>query len=559
MNRSQEKFPTRQYPYRRDVANGLELAVESTSATPADGLTAGNIYRFVLGIDQQPRPMTTDEIQKELNDAFAVLLLRTGIFPQTLRAVLQSLDAINNDASNGLPDQRSFLVADGGQIHWSAETAAVPRSFRFAISRSRNGRTGLLISTGTNFDSTSEFLQALAWDPVNAVFNYYERRGGVWVWAGNSWHSLAPPSRGKGPFDSHVNGSLVMKELKFPWTHWHSQSSAITDDVLPPNDPLRNESLWRNKSGAEDFELSVVRPGIEQWTRTRIKASISDPTNGILKDSDKLLWHLFESTTFNLIASSSQSRSVTPDSQVRLPMTFFFNSDVLLDLIELEPDISVPQASGDAYLQSLQSFDFHLKTEGFRQDGDTHVAFLVPEFAFEDLAVISELIQRKCLTNKFVACVLMIDFANPVSSLRRAALMKYVPPAASFREGRCNLEAVIVANLEAEVATRLALNEDISQTTEQEFLDNWRLGDDWREQFSRRIEAYMARVQDRLLTQDGFNDCVRLAESRRREFRRRPLAEFDLTLPVTNIPLDAPELQMLADGTVGPKMKEGDT
>ena len=43
---------------------------------------------------------------------------------------------------------------------------------------------------------------------------------------------------------------------------------------------------------------------------------------------------------------------------------------------------------------------------------------------------------------------------------------------------------------------------------------------------------------------------ARLAESRRREFRRRPLAEFSLTLPVTNIPTDAPALRLRADGTV---------
>jgi hypothetical protein len=30
-------------------------------------------------------------------------------------------------------------------------------------------------------------------------------------------------------FDSHVNGSLVMKELKAPWTHWHSSRAKIQD------------------------------------------------------------------------------------------------------------------------------------------------------------------------------------------------------------------------------------------------------------------------------------------------------------------------------------------
>jgi hypothetical protein len=41
-----------------------------------------------------------------------------------------------------------------------------------------------------------------------------------------------------------------------------------------------------------------------------------------------------------------------------------------------------------------------------------------------------------------------------------------------------------------------------------------------------------------------------LAESRRREFRRRPLAEFRLTTPVTNIPENAPLLELTVDGRV---------
>jgi hypothetical protein len=44
-----------------------------------------------------------------------------------------------------------------------------------------------------------------------------------------------------------------------------------------------------------------------------------------------------------------------------------------------------------------------------------------------------------------------------------------------------------------------------------------------------------------------------LAESRRREFRKRPLAEFRLTTPITNIAEDAELLEFAADGTVRPK------
>jgi hypothetical protein len=68
--------------------------------------------------------------------------------------------------------------------------------------------------------------------------------------------------------------------------------------------------------------------------------------------------------------------------------------------------------------------------------------------------------------------------------------------------------------------------------------------------FEQRIEGYFAALLAQIQTQDGFYDVVRLAESRRREFRKLPLAEFRLTIPVTNIPPDAPALRMREDGAV---------
>ena len=50
---------------------------------------------------------------------------------------------------------------------------------------------------------------------------------------------------------------------------------------------------------------------------------------------------------------------------------------------------------------------------------------------------------------------------------------------------------------------------------------------------------------------DIVDSWFRLAEYRRRRFRRRRLAEFNLTTPRTNIPEDAPPLQMTQQGTSG--------
>jgi hypothetical protein len=103
----------------------------------------------------------------------------------------------------------SFLVADGGQIRWTAETTDLNRQFRIVLLRGRNAEAELLVSCSTVFDSESLFLQVFSWDPKSQAFNFYERRTGSWCWAGSSWDALAPDTRGNGPFDSHVNGAAL--------------------------------------------------------------------------------------------------------------------------------------------------------------------------------------------------------------------------------------------------------------------------------------------------------------------------------------------------------------
>ena len=136
-------------------------------------------------------------------------------------------------------------MADGGQVPWSSATETLQRNFRLAIARQSptDAQPDILISARLDIDSPTNFLQVIGWDAEAGASQFYERRNGHWILAGSSWDALAPGSRGAGPFDSHINGALNMKELKFPWLHWHSPSATISDEVLSPADPLRNEAL----------------------------------------------------------------------------------------------------------------------------------------------------------------------------------------------------------------------------------------------------------------------------------------------------------------------------
>jgi hypothetical protein len=90
-----------------------------------------------------------------------------------------------------------------------------------------------------------------------------------------------------------------------------------------------------------------------------------------------------------------------------------------------------------------------------------------------------------------------------------------------------------------------------ADSPEGRFAAHWQEPDDaWRTVFGQRVDAYLRNITQQIQTASGFDDYVRLAESRRRQFRLMKLNEFELTLPVTNIPPGAPALAMCEDATV---------
>jgi hypothetical protein len=505
-------------------------------------LTPG-VYRFIMGRDSEPTALSIGEISSSLHDPFARLVLSRGGLPTTLRSLLAALESTNDEAE-GLAKQQSFVVADGGQIPWSTETQDVARQFRFLIARCKENHTpDLFISTSTAIESMSTFLQVVGWDPVIGAFQFYDRRGGAWILAGSSWDALEPDTRGFGPFDSHVNGALNMKELKEPWINWHSQAATI-DGALALDDPLRSEDIWKERLGAERLETEVVRPNIQRWTESRFSHRT---VGGSLERLPELLGQILTTPTVNLIASPVESSQLVTKKTLALPLTFFVNSDALLNVLGLAPDISLPQVDSGVYLNCLTKFDVAL-TDGLHTfKGDTHFAFMVPEVAFEDITVLRGLIDSGIVTKKLAACLLMVDFCNPVFSPRRAALVQYITASATVGAA----EAFSIAFVQAVEAASTRIGES---SPEHEFLDNWRLADEeWQNSFEARIKAFFDNLAPRLDTLDGFAPVFQLAESRRREFRRRPLAEFRLTTPITNIPENAPLLEFSPDGAVEQK------
>ncbi|MFE0378120.1 hypothetical protein ACFW1M_21605 [Streptomyces inhibens] len=513
--------------------------VEDDLGAGHPALRAGRLYRRVSGVDRHAREVGPEELAA-LGDPMATLFFRRNVFPMAVQDLLDGLP----DA----PDQpKVYLVSEAGTIP-SASAPHLRRDIRFAITYAVRGtEADLMISTGANSAPRTTFLQVAAWDDTHQLFNYYMRIAPAWVWTGNSWDALAPGSRGRGCFDSHINGSVVMKELKQPWPNWQSQSAAIQ---LAEDDPLRDNPLYQRVIGAENLE-STIRSQINRWTRARLRAVTAD---GTVQHPDHLLRQLFTTTAVNLTSTATQSASIRPgDDPLPLPMGFWLNNDALLDDLELEVEAAVPATTTARYAHSLETFGFRLeeKASGFSRPGDTFFAFVVPEAALEDNTVVRVLCEQGLISRKFAACVLMVDFPNPVFSPDRARLMRYVPTTATAADAVGDQLAHRILDAAAELP---------ADSPEGRFAAHWNRPDaTWRTDFSRRLTDYLEKVQQRITTEEGFDDYVRLAESRRRRFKAMRLNEFELTLPTTDIPATAAELRMREDATVEEAEAEEDS
>ncbi|MGH2918402.1 MAG: hypothetical protein ACRDLS_07360 [Solirubrobacteraceae bacterium] len=522
-------------------------AVTDTSCSVFSGLTEpldpDAIHRFVVGQDSTVRTMSADEAGAELGDPFATLLLVRGVFPRTPVETLDKLTRAAIQAGFALPRKPTFFVlGEGSQLPVSDATQRVNRNVRF-VGAFGSGDSGpdILIST---FDPEHGEVELMAWDRRAGGFNYYRTvgRNSAWVFAGNSAHALAPETEGKGPFESHRGGNFLMKELRSPWINWHTQDARIEPSIFGPGD-ARGEHPWftgKVPQGALACEMEVARPSIERWTAARFAALA--PGGGTIERPGRIMEQILDTPTVNLISSHTRNAEVAGVLEVDLPNTFFVDSEALNKMLGLRrpPPFAVAPA---VYSASLERFDVALDDgRGFKQPGDTHFVFVVPERAFEDQIVLREAMRSGLLSDRLAAALLMTDFANPVFSARRRKLLEHVPETATIAGGTSDFSEQLADAIVA------AAPGTPPGSPEREFEQRWATADGWRDAFDALLGDYYDAVTQRLETQDGFDAVFRLAESRRNHVRAMPIFENPLLFARTNIA--AQTLAMQPDGSV---------
>ena len=482
-----------------------------------DELEVTNIFRSVEGIDRQPRPLNEEEAQSDL---FFKAALSSGSQPGTLQDVLEKIDSY--DGASSLT-RSSFLLGEGSQIPVSnVAPFTMNRGFRFVVTWARAGEAEILL--GTPAGARAGFLEVIAWDSEKQAFNYYERinaENPTWFWKGDSSHALKPRSRGNGCFRCHVNGGLVMRELRQPWNNWHSEAAQVSATV--PDEIRRQEprkTMFRKKKGAESLE-AIVRHGIERWDSERAKRAINGNSINNVVDWTR---QLTTTTSVNLISSQTKSerRHAVNEEFIDIPPTFFLNVTGLRSALSVELPVLDTRVERNHFEEALEKHEFKL----FEDIPDTFFAFSVPEPSHEDNSAIRTMLSKKIVSSKLAASILMVDFPNPIYSAKRKSLFEIVDEvtdgefgAAGTSDVSKQIETIVADAISTSSPTPSTVAEVQKLQPAEQFLFYYRLPNDtWEETVKRHVAEYFASVRARLQLADGVEEYLQLAVARRAQF-----------------------------------------
>ena len=530
---------------RRGAPRTGELSDESCGIFSELTAFAGaeTLVRFIVGEDHKPQKLSANEIDGELGDPFATLLLAKGTFPRTAAGVFEAVDAtVGENEPLGKNSQMSFILGEGSQIPFN-EAPNLRRSLRFVVTRGRSPDGPELIVSAFQPDQADD-VELMAWDAKSDGFNFYRSLGeeGSWVFAGKSRDALVEPSQRKGPFESHKSGTFLMKELRAPWINWHSPDANIFPTVFSDADPRREHPWFTGKvgQGALVCETSVARPAITRWTKARFTHAVAG--GGTVADPGRIMEQILDTPTVNLMTSHTEGKAAANATSVDLPERFFVDAEGLSEILGLQPPPAFA-VSGQIYQSALETFDVKLSDgQGFERVGETHFAFVIPERAFEDEEVLRHAIEIGLVSRRLAAALLMTDFPNPVFSVRRAKLLEQVPKAATVANKQSTFSE------EMAQAILAAADGSPEGSPEREFAERWAIGEQFEDSFNALLQGYYQAVEAGLQDQERFNEYFRLAESRRQRVKQMPIFENPLLFATTNVS-DA-ERTMRVDGRV---------
>lgn len=549
---------------RRGVLQHQRTSLVAEQKQDCAPVTDDKLWRFIEGVDVCPSPLADADAARELNDPWGAQVLRAKVFPTTVDAIVAAVAA---KLPTMVANQKSYVVGEGSQVPVLVAPREDGRSLRYVVTWGESTSPSVFLSALPGGDSS--FLQVIAWDSTKNRYNFYEysTKQPGWMWAGDSSFARGAETLGRGCFDCHHNGTVLMKELSTPWNNWHSMLAPIDPGVVP--EAVAAEALFKHVATGDLLEASV-RGGWNTYHSARIRGLVQRQQDGtsLISGVPELLSHVVSQTTVNLISTqdpSDPARAADPTAPLSAPpLEFFLRSSVLGDVVGLELTVPTLQLARKDYDPYIKDHSYQLvqtdSIPNYTAPGSTYFSFFVPVASDEDTLVITLLLGYQLITPKLIAAAQMVDFANPVLSPARESLLKYAAklPTGTITGGKSDIPERFAALVSEGTKGQPTCDPTHLErcTAEQQFLHYWNLPEGkWQTEAQSRLQKYLDAVGGRVGTPQGLDDYMRLAASRREQFRTWPvignLVEFSLLFPRSDLPA-APPLRMHVEGTVGP-------
>ncbi|KAK4224652.1 hypothetical protein QBC38DRAFT_12997 [Podospora fimiseda] len=449
----------------------------------------------------------------------------------------------------------------------------------------------LCIVGSSYLTSDSDFLQVASWD--GHTFRFYQRDSFGWNFFGNSLDAFGRNAY-LGPFNGHVNGAVVMKELREPWIHWYNPSSG--NDFTACFSQQQKETFlaapYLTQPSSKPRLLSALTVGpdlLEKFIETGVNNLFNhrltndffvNSTRSKLRDSPAHLsrWvaHLLLTTTINMAAAKMDSGGTS----FQIPRNHFYNDELLSDayLGQLLQGVDTPtlQASislaeyqivvDKLGLSMLQQVDLLPKDQphpsdyvelplgalggspketdneeslGFRiisKNTEGQAPFNILQPSYEDTKGVTNI---QMLKKKSAKKWLGLFSQNTFNALM---MVDFWNPIYSWRRAVLMLYLPqqtafdgtsfdLEAAFVQNVTNSSFVKENDVDSPEYQFLELLKVD---LEEHQRNVTAYFNAIEVRLKGKDResvLEEYFRLAESRRRIYRPLPLDEFGPTMP----------------------------
>ncbi|MBX3162674.1 MAG: hypothetical protein KF773_42325 [Deltaproteobacteria bacterium] len=390
--------------------------------------------------------------------------------PVDMPGIMAKLEKVDTNSCNGISTR---VVSET-----AAKLGEANADYRAVTSRDcdNRGDFGLLFSSfgfsgdngakgsGTHIseDGHPGEVEAIAFDDVDGVFNYYKELDGKMTFFGSSADFVVHGPGGPGLTNTlgcancHPGGGLNMKELQSPWTHWSLEDNIRGADKLVQN---RAAYLGTLQSGA-DMQFQVTQAGNDKWaaskakllgemTTTKLQVAKGKFTDDRMSAAEKadlvkrgmrrdlhatqlLLEPLFCTKQVNLNNSGGGSAIpgnlfATNRHGLRVSSKSFASADLAAALTAIGSN--VPDVAGANELTT---------------------PFMTLEPSHEDEAYINALVAAGILDQNLVRDILMVDFTRPVLSDDRCGLLSFVPDLEPGDRKAAQIRDAILGALERE-------------------------------------------------------------------------------------------------------------